>query len=60
MYHGHDVLNKAISKLNNKDRNQFRKFVNENVSFNPHIMFISKKEIINKWFNDLFKWLFKC
>ena len=43
MYHGHDVLNKAISKLNNKDRNQFRKFVNENISFNPHIMFISKK-----------------
>ena len=60
MYHGYDVLNKAIDKLNNRDRNQFRKFVNENISFNPHIMFISKKRIINKWFNDLFKWLFKC
>ena len=23
-------------------------------------MFISKKEIINKWFKALFKWLFKC
>ena len=60
MHHGHDVLDKAISKLNNKDRNQFRKFVNENTSFNPHIMFISKKKIINDWFNDLFNWLFKC
>ena len=60
MHHGHDVLDKAISKLNNKDRNQFRKFVNESTSFNPHIMFISKKKIINRWFNDLFKWLFKC
>ena len=60
MHHGHDVLDKAISKLNNKDRNQFRKFVNENTSFNPHIMFISKKKIINNWFKDLFKWLFKC
>ena len=60
MHHGHDVLSKAISKLNNKDRNQFRKFVNENTSFNPHIMFISKKKIINNWFNDLFNWLFKC
>ena len=60
MHHGHDVLDKAISKLNNKDRNQFRKFVNENTSFNPHIMFISKKKIINNWFNDLFIWLFKC
>ena len=60
MHHGHDVLDKAISKLNNKDRNQFRRFVNENTSFNPHIMFISKKKIINNWFNDLFNWLFKC
>ena len=60
MHHGYDVLDKAISKLNNKDRNQFRKFVNENTSFNPHIMFISKKKIINNWFNDLFSWLFKC
>ena len=60
MHHGHDVLDKAISKINNKDRNQFRKFVNENTSFNPHIMFISKKKIINNWFNDLFSWLFKC
>ena len=60
MHHGHNVLDKAIRKLNNKDRNQFRKFVNENTSFNPHIMFISKKKIINDWFNDLFNWLFKC
>ena len=60
MHHGHDVLDKAINKLNNKDRNHFRKFVNENTSFNPHIMFISKKKIINNWFNDLFNWLFKC
>ena len=60
MHHGYDVLDKAISKLNNKDRSQFRKFVNDNTSFNPHIMFISKKKIINNWFNDLFIWLFKC
>ena len=60
MHHGFNVLDKAIDKLDLKDRNQFRKFVNENTSFNPHIMFISKKKIINKWFKDLFKWLFKC
>ena len=60
MHHGYKVLDKAINKLNKKDRKPFRKFVNENTSFNPHIMFISKKKIINKWFNDLFKWLFKC
>ena len=60
MHHGFNVLDKAIDKLDLKDRNQFRKFVNENISFNPHIMFISKKKIINKWFKALFKWLFKC
>ena len=46
MHHGFNVLDKAIDKLDLKDRNQFRKFVNEN--------------IINKWFTALFKWLFKC
>ena len=60
MHHGYNVLNKAINKLDVKDRDQFRTFVNNNTSFNPHIMFISKKKIINKWFKDLFKWLFKC
>ena len=60
MHHGYKVLDKAINKLNKKDRKPFRKFVNENTSFNPHIMFISKKKILNNWFNDLFNWLFKC
>ena len=60
MHHGFNVLDKAIDKLDLKDRNHFRKFGNENTSFNPHIMFISKKKIINKWFKALFKWLFKC
>ena len=56
MHHGYNVLD----KVDFKDRDQFRKFVNNNISFNPHIMFISKKKIINDWFKDLFKWLFKC
>ena len=42
-----------VSVLNSREQN-------ENISFNPHIMFISKKKIINKWFTALFKWLFKC
>ena len=60
MHHGYGILDKAISQLEKKDKEEFENFVNENNSFNPHIMFISKKKIINKWFNDLFKWLFKC
>ena len=44
MHHGYNVLDKAINKIDIKDRDQFRKFVNNNISFNPHIMFISKKK----------------
>ena len=60
MHHGYGILDRAIKYLEKKDRNDFQKFVVENYSFNPHIMFISKKKIINDWFNDLFIWLFKC
>ena len=60
MHHGHGNLDKAIDILDVKDRNDFREFVNDNFSFNPHIMFISKSEIINNWFENLFEWLFEC
>jgi len=61
MHHGYGVLLKAINELEkNEERESFKKFVKEKNSFNPHIMFISKKKIINKWFEDLFKWLFRC
>ena len=30
------------------------------ISSCPNIMFISKKTILDKWFKDLFKWLFRC
>ena len=60
MHHGFGVLDKAIDQMQSKDREEFRYFVSTKNKFNPHIMFISKKKILYKWFNDLFKWLFKC
>ena len=60
MHHGHGNLDKAINVMNDKDRNEFREFVNENISFNPHIMFISKGIVLERWFGDLFSWLFEC
>ena len=60
MHHGYGILDRAIKYLGKKDRNDFQKFVNENYSFNPHIMFIAKKKVMNDWFKSLFKWLFKC
>ena len=60
MHHGFGVLDRAIDRMNIKDRESFRKFVNKEIKFNPHIMVISKKKILNQWFKDLFNWLFKC
>ena len=60
MHHGFGVLDRAIDSMNIIDRENFRKFVNEEIKFNPHIMVISKKKILNMWFKDLFSWLFKC
>jgi len=60
MHHGYGVLDKAIDFMNNNDKDEFRYFVNNHSIFNPHIMCISKKDILNKWFKDLFTWLFKC
>ena len=44
MHHGFGVLDKAINRMNIKDRERFRKFVNTEIKFNPHIMVISKKK----------------
>ena len=60
MHHGYGNIDKAINVLNQDDRKDFREFVSENCSFNPHIMFITKSSIMNQWFTDLFEWLFEC
>tara|TARA_B100000315_G_C14534051_1_gene567575 strand:- start:46 stop:843 length:798 start_codon:yes stop_codon:yes gene_type:complete len=60
MHHGYGNLDKAISLLDADDRFEFKNFVNQNAEFNPHIMFITKPEIINQWFSKLFPWLEKC
>ena len=60
MHHGYGNLDKAINLLDDDDRIEFKNFVNQNTKFNPHIMFITRPEIINKWFSKLFPWLEKC
>ena len=60
MHHGYGVLDKAINLMDLKDREEFRHFISTKNTFSPHIMFITKKKFMNKWFKDLFKWLFKC
>lgn len=61
MMHGKGNLDKAINLLPQKDRNDFKDFVNTRVSFNPHNMFICKnKKILFSYYESLFPWLEEC
>ena len=60
MHHGYGNLDRAINLLDNDDKIGFRNFVNNSNSFNPHLMFVSKPAVANKWFSKLFPWLLKC
>ena len=46
MFHGNGVLDKAIDVLEEKERDDFRKFVNEKNSYNQGNMFICKSQNI--------------
>ena len=59
--HGENNLNKAIDLLDKKNKDDFKEFVNTEVSFNPHNMFICKsKQKLKDYYEDLFPWLEKC
>ena len=61
LMHGEGNLDKAISLLDNVDRNDFDNFVNSEVSFNPHNMFMCKSnKILEKYYNSIFPWLIRC
>ena len=59
--HGENNLEKAISLLDDQNQQDFRKFVNTEVSFNPHNMFICKsKQKLIDYYETLFPWLESC
>ena len=61
MMHGDGNLEKAINLLDLKEREGFKKFVNNEVAFNPHNMFICKnKEILFSYYDSVFPWLRRC
>ena len=61
MMHGEGNIEKAINLLNDEDRNDFREFINTNISFNPHNMFICKsKNILKSYYDSVFPWLSRC
>ena len=60
MHHGYGNMEKAINLINEEDRNDFYNYLNISTSYNPHIMFIAKPNIHQKWFDTLFPWLLRC
>ena len=59
--HGDGNLDKAIKLLPKKDRDDFENFVNTEVSFNPHNMFIcNSQDILFKYYDSIFPWLLEC
>ena len=59
--HGEGNLEKAINLLDAENRTDFNDFVNSEVSFNPHNMFICKsKKILIDYYETVFPWLERC
>ena len=60
LFHGKGNLDLAISLLNKDDKNDFERFMYNQTAFNPHNMFICKKELLKSYYETLFPWLEKC
>ena len=61
VFHGKDLLDKAIDLLDIKDRESFRDYVNNNYEFHRWNMFICRsKKIIKEYYISIFSWLLKC
>ena len=61
MWHGNGNLDKAINLLDDNEREDFRQYTRQNVSFSRGNMFVCRsKKIINDYFSSVFPWLKEC
>ena len=61
MWHGNGNLDKAIDVLDDKEKEDFRQYTKQYVSFSRGNMFICRsKKIINDYFSSVFPWLQEC
>ena len=61
MFHGYGNLEKASNALPKKDRNDFMNFVTSKSWLSGHCIFFSNNvDLLNKFYGDLFSWLFEC
>tara|TARA_Y100001970_G_scaffold290738_1_gene425537 strand:- start:59 stop:895 length:837 start_codon:yes stop_codon:yes gene_type:complete len=61
MFHGYSNLQNAINILPEKDKDDFVNYISSNNMLPGHCIFFSKNNnLIDKFYTELFEWLFKC
>ena len=61
VFHGDNILDKAIDMLNTRDREDFRKYVTTKNSFNrENLFFCNSKNLLHNYFQSVFSWLLEC
>jgi hypothetical protein len=60
LFHGKGNFELAINLLNESDKYDFNEFMNNRTSFNPHNMFVCKKNLLKSYYETIFPWLEKC
>ena len=61
VFHGEGILDQAINVLSSKEKDDFKKFCEENRSFNrENLFFCRSKKLLNDYFQSVFDWLTKC
>jgi len=60
LFHGKGNLDLAINLLDKDYKEDFKNFMSNNISFNPHNMFICKTYILKEYYEIIFPWLERC
>ena len=61
LMHGENNLQRAINLLDDKYKNSFNDYMNNNFYFHPHNMFICRsKSLLINYYEIIFPWLEKC
>ncbi len=60
LFHGYDLLNQAAELLDKEEVDEFKNYINNECSFYPLQIFISKKKFLEKLYEKTFRWIFKC
>ena len=61
VFHGEGIMDKAITFLDEKEKDGFEKFINEKHSFNrENLFFCRSKKLMNDYFYSVFSWLERC